>query len=186
MSLTLCLSRMDMRSLSLRLVLLPVVPENEGSPRKRLQRPTHASVYAPFSLRQIVEFILLLPLNLVPWAGVPLFLWLTGYRAGPLQQYRYFVLRGFTKKEKKVFVRERRRQYTGFGVVALVLQLVPVVSMMFLLTSAAGSALWAVRLEEERGNGPTRDEEEQGGGRVDRNIDAEPPPAYEEYEDGPL
>lgn len=37
-----------------------------------------------------------------------------------------------------------------FGTVALLLQLVPVLSMVFLLTSAAGSALWAVKLEERR------------------------------------
>jgi hypothetical protein len=37
-----------------------------------------------------------------------------------------------------------------FGTVALLLQLVPVLSMLFLLTSAAGSALWAVKLEELR------------------------------------
>lgn len=32
---------------------------------------------------------------------------------------------------------------------ALVLQLVPVLSMLFLLTTAAGAALWAVKLEEQ-------------------------------------
>ena len=37
-----------------------------------------------------------------------------------------------------------------FGTVALVLQLVPVLSMFFLLTTAAGSALWAVKLEEQK------------------------------------
>lgn len=33
---------------------------------------------------------------------------------------------------------------------ALILQLVPVLSMLFLLTTAAGAALWAARLEEQR------------------------------------
>ena len=32
---------------------------------------------------------------------------------------------------------------------ALVLQLVPVLAMLFLLTTAAGAALWAVKLEEQ-------------------------------------
>lgn len=31
----------------------------------------------------------------------------------------------------------------------MILQLVPVLSMMFLLTSATGSALWAVHIEQE-------------------------------------
>ena len=37
-----------------------------------------------------------------------------------------------------------------FGTVALLLQLVPVLSMFFLLTSAVGSALWVVKLEEQK------------------------------------
>lgn len=37
-----------------------------------------------------------------------------------------------------------------FGTTALLLQLIPVLSMLFLLTTAAGSALWAVKLEEQR------------------------------------
>jgi hypothetical protein len=37
-----------------------------------------------------------------------------------------------------------------FGTMALLLQLIPVLSMFFLLTSAAGSALWAADLEEAK------------------------------------
>jgi hypothetical protein len=37
-----------------------------------------------------------------------------------------------------------------FGTVALILQLVPILSMFFLLTTAAGSALWVVKLEEQK------------------------------------
>lgn len=56
-----------------------------------------------------------------------------------------------------------------FGTVALLLQLVPVLSMVFLLTSAAGSALWAVKLEERRRI------EEAGLVVV---VDEEMPPSY--------
>ena len=37
-----------------------------------------------------------------------------------------------------------------FGTVALFLQLVPMLSMFFLLSTAAGSALWAVDMEWRR------------------------------------
>ena len=127
----------------------PLDPEI-SNPVKQLGKPTSSAVYSPFSLRQIVEFILFLPLNLIPVAGVPLFIVLTGYRAGPLHHWRYFKLLGFTKKERQAFVRQRRLRYTWFGSVALVLQLVPVLSMFFLLTTASGSALWVVKLEEQR------------------------------------
>ncbi|KAF1983566.1 hypothetical protein K402DRAFT_396569 [Aulographum hederae CBS 113979] len=129
------------------------------NPVKRLGRPTRKSVYAPFSLRQILEFIILLPLNLVPVAGVPLFLILTGWRGGPLQHWRYFELRGLGRKERNREVRGRRWRYTWFGTTALLLQLVPVLSMVFLITTAAGSALWAAKLEEERREEESRERE---------------------------
>ena len=55
-----------------------------------------------------------------------------------------------------------------FGMVYLVLQLIPVLSIAFLLTSAAGSGLWAARLEDEAKAG---DEPQQ---------ESDPPPAYED------
>ena len=62
-----------------------------------------------------------------------------------------------------------------FGTIALLLQLIPVLSMFFLLTTAAGSALWVVKLEEQK-----RIVSDLGvGDRTGRTIDEEaPPPAY--------
>ena len=59
-------------------------------------------------------------------------------------------MRGLTKKERNAEIRTRRWKYTWFGTVALLLQLVPILSMFFLLTTAAGSALWVVKLEEQK------------------------------------
>ena len=127
----------------------PIDP-NGKSPVKRLGNPTAPAIYSPFSLRQIVEFIIFLPLNFIPLAGTPIFLILTGYRGGPLHHWRYFKLLGLTKKERKLSVKKRQLQYSCFGTIALLLQLVPVLSMLFLLTTAAGSALWVVSLEDTR------------------------------------
>ena len=117
---------------------------------KMLGRPTKTAVYSPFSLRQILEIILFLPLNFIPVAGVPIFLVLAGYRAGPFHHWRYFKLLDMSKKERQEAIKSRRWSYTGFGTVALILQLVPVLSMFFLLTTAAGSALWVAKLEQQR------------------------------------
>ena len=125
---------------------------DESDPVKRLGAREKGATFAPFSFRQIVEFIILLPLNFVPFAGVPLFLLATGYRAGPLLNWRYFALKGFTRKERKEFIKTKQRkwEYMWFGAFYMILQLIPVLSIFFLLTSATGSALWSVRLE--RGN----------------------------------
>lgn len=89
------------------------VNNSSDNPIARLEKPHHSSVYAPFSLRQIVEFIILLPLSFVPWVGVPLFLWLTGYRAGPFQHWRYFNLRELSKEQRKAEIKSRQLQYTS-------------------------------------------------------------------------
>jgi hypothetical protein len=63
-----------------------------------------------------------------------------------------------------------------FGIVYMILELLPPLSMLFLFTTAAGSALWAVKLEEE-------EEEEQNSQRRIAEADVEEdeqPPAYED------
>jgi Etoposide-induced protein 2.4 (EI24) len=127
-----------------------VLYTDADNPAKMLGKPTKSAIYSPFSLRQIIEFIVFLPINLIPFVGVPIFLIITGYRAGPLHHWRYFKLLGLSKKERKQYIQRRKMKYTWFGTVALMLQLVPVLSMFFLLTSAAGSALWIVKMEKAR------------------------------------
>jgi hypothetical protein len=59
--------------------------------------------------------------------------------------------------------------------VYMILELLPPLSMLFLFTTAAGSALWAVKLEEEA----QREQEEAR----DAHAEGEPgeqPPAYED------
>jgi hypothetical protein len=126
---------------------------------KALGTPTISADYAPFSV----------PLNLIPIIGVPIFLLLTGYRAGPFQHWRYFKLLGLSKKDRREYIKKRQMKYTWFGTVHLLLQLVPVLSMFFLLTTAAGSALWAVKMEKAR-----------------RSREAEHEASPEPYEDTPV
>jgi hypothetical protein len=152
------------------------------NPVKMLGKPTASAIYSPFSFRQILECIIFLPINFVPIVGVPFYLLLTGARGGPLHHYRYFKLRGVTKKEKKNEIMKRGWSYTWFGTVALCLQLVPVASMFFLLTTPIGSALWAVSLEEQkkRVRGADADVQreaiDQGVGQT--VVDEEAPPPY--------
>ena len=124
---------------------------DESDPVKRLGAREKGATFAPFSLRQMVELVICLPLNFVPFVGVPLFLLLTGYRAGPLLNWRYFQLKNFTKKQRNQFIKTKKRrwEYMWFGVIYVTLQLIPPFSMLFLLTSAAGSALWSVHIERE-------------------------------------
>jgi hypothetical protein len=49
-----------------------------------------------------------------------------------------------------------------FGAFYMLLQLIPVLSMFFLLTSATGSALWSVRIERENVDNQLEREDDLG------------------------
>ncbi|KAJ4375214.1 hypothetical protein N0V83_002300 [Neocucurbitaria cava] len=112
----------------------PVTEDSLNDPVRRLGKPTRSSVYAPFSFRQIAEFIILLPINF----------------RGPFQHWRYFQLLGYDRKQRSAVIKRRRWQYTWYGTAYLFLQLVPPFSMFFLLTAGVSSALWAADLEKSR------------------------------------
>lgn len=67
---------------------------------------------------------------------------------GKLSHYRWYRLRGISKKEMKKDLHNRSWEYLWFGTVAMILELIPVLSFFFLLTSAAGAAMWAADMEE--------------------------------------
>ena len=142
---------------------------------KKLGKPTTPAAYQPWSITQMVELIVFLPLNLIPVVGVPTFIMITGTRLGKLSQYRWYKLRGLDRQERKREIRTRTWDYVWFGTVAMILELIPILSLFFLLTTTAGSAMWAARLEEERRGGPdavrpATSDEEAGGQYADDPV----------------
>ncbi|KAL2015441.1 hypothetical protein VTK56DRAFT_5496 [Thermocarpiscus australiensis] len=115
---------------------------------RMLGKPTSRAEYQPWSMVQIVELIVCLPLNLVPYVGTPAFIIITGARLGKLSHHRWFKLRGVNKKDKKRELRLRAWEYTWFGTVAMILELIPILSFFFLLTTTAGAAMWVAKMEE--------------------------------------
>ncbi|KAI0449949.1 hypothetical protein F5B21DRAFT_27071 [Xylaria acuta] len=150
-------------------VLFPDAPNSV----KKLGKPTSAAVYQPWSLIQIVELLVCLPLNLIPYFGTPAFLIITGARLGTFAHYRWFELRGLNKKERKLAIRNRSWEYTWFGTIAMILELIPILSFFFLVTSTAGSALWAAKLEQQVRLSP-----EAPGEVPEQDPDEPPPPPY--------
>ncbi|KAJ7472618.1 hypothetical protein FB451DRAFT_1250143 [Mycena latifolia] len=136
-----------------------VIIADGADPVKQLGPNIKSAQYSPFSLRLSLEFILFLPLAFVPLAGGPLYCLVLGRRAGPFQHWRYFKLVGLNEKQRAAFIKKRQWKYTWFGMIALLLQLIPVFCMLFLLTTAAGAALWAADLSKkkarEQEGGPT-------------------------------
>ncbi|PHH88189.1 hypothetical protein CDD83_7863 [Cordyceps sp. RAO-2017] len=127
-----------------------VLHDHASDAVKMLGKPTSPAVYQPWSIIQIVELVVFLPLNFVPVVGTPAFIIITGTRLGKLSQYRWFQLRGLSKHERNDEIRDRTWDYVWFGTVAMILELIPVLSFFFLLTTTAGSAIWAARFEADK------------------------------------
>jgi hypothetical protein len=124
---------------------------------KMLGKPTSSAAYQPWSLIQSIELVFWLPLNLVPYVGTPAFILITGTRLGKLSQYRWYKLRGLSQHERRGEIKKRTWEYIWFGTVAMILELIPILSFFFLLTTTAGSAIWVAGLEKEARHtqGPT-------------------------------
>lgn len=116
---------------------------------RMLGKPTSPAIYTPWSIIQIIELIVFLPLNLIPYVGTPAFIMITGTRLGKLAHYRYFQLRGLSKSEQKKELKRLGWENVWFGSVAMILELIPILSFFFLLTSSTGAALWTARMEHE-------------------------------------
>lgn len=115
---------------------------------RMLGKPTTRAEYQPWSLKQIIELIVFLPFNFVPYVGTPIFIMITGWRLGKLSHHRWFKLRGLNKKEIKGELRLRRWEYLWFGTVAMILEIIPVLNFFFLLTTTAGAAMWVAKMED--------------------------------------
>jgi hypothetical protein len=100
-----------------------------------------------FSKEGIERYIISLPLNSIPLVGTIFFLIYNGVKAGPTFHARYFQLKNFNKPTREAFVQTRKSSYTAFGAVCLALNLIPVIGLLFNMTSTIGAALWASKME---------------------------------------
>ncbi|KAI5811541.1 hypothetical protein DFH27DRAFT_533987 [Peziza echinospora] len=116
------------------------------------------SPYLRFSLSTTLKFLACLPLNFVPLVGPGLYILGVGYLQGPLCHYRYFQLQGWGKEMAKEWQREKLWAYLTFGSLHMTLQMVPVLNILLLFTTATGAGLWTVEIERRMRDEGTEEE----------------------------
>ncbi|MCJ1456484.1 hypothetical protein MMC28_006845 [Mycoblastus sanguinarius] len=104
--------------------------------------------FAKFTPNALIRYFMYLPLNFIPVVGTVMFVILQGKRAGPAAHTRYFQLKQWSSRQKEKHVEEYKAAYTSFGVAAVILELVPVASILFAFTNTVGAALWAADMEK--------------------------------------
>lgn len=86
-------------------------------------------------------------LNFVPFVGPLIIVMMDGPSHGRKAHSRYFELKRFDGKETDHYVRSRRGQYWGFGMIAGALETVPLIGFIFTFTNTVGAAIWASQIE---------------------------------------
>ncbi|KAG8534368.1 uncharacterized protein KY384_001213 [Bacidia gigantensis] len=100
-----------------------------------------------------------------PFAGWTPTALVRGKGEGPAGLGRYFQLKGWGAREKEEHVKSRRGAYTSLGIASVLLEMVPVVNIIFAFTNTVGAALWAADMEKGHA------QQEGGSGRGLRSRD---------------
>ncbi|EGV64678.1 hypothetical protein CANTEDRAFT_120522 [Yamadazyma tenuis ATCC 10573] len=88
--------------------------------------------------------------GLVPFVGAMLIAYIKAPRRGLQAQHRYFFLRGMSQQQIRVHYKTKKPEYIGFGLVANLLESIPLFNLLFIFTDTIGAALWVVKIESER------------------------------------
>jgi uncharacterized protein involved in cysteine biosynthesis len=100
-------------------------------------------------LLRLFVLIITIPLNLIPFVGTIVWVWLNGKILAWEYHLYYFELKGYSYREQKQIIDARQMQYTSFGMQAMLLEMIPLFGFLFLFTNSVGAALFAADIEEE-------------------------------------
>ncbi|CAH0039179.1 unnamed protein product [Clonostachys solani] len=109
---------------------------------KALKKP-----FERFGPKAIIRYFMYLPLNFIPIVGTVLFIFLQSKGRGHQVHNRYFQLKKWSPSQRSQWLGRHVGPYTSFGLVATLLEMIPVASMFFTFTNTVGAALWAADIE---------------------------------------
>ncbi|KAI1212820.1 uncharacterized protein F4807DRAFT_414695 [Annulohypoxylon truncatum] len=106
------------------------------------------SPFSKLTPKAFIRYVMYLPLNFIPVVGTIIFIFLQGRSRGNTIHDRYFQLKGWSSPQQQDWIKRHAGPYTTFGTIATLLEMIPVLSMFFAFTNAAGAALWAADIEQ--------------------------------------
>ncbi|KAK7420679.1 hypothetical protein QQX98_002674 [Neonectria punicea] len=107
------------------------------------------SPFGKFSPSAIIRYIMYLPLNAIPVVGTVIFIILQGRNRGKGVHGRYFQLKTWSQEKQSDWLNKNVGPYTAFGLVATLLEMIPLASIFFTFTNTVGAALWAADIESK-------------------------------------
>ncbi|KAF7561422.1 hypothetical protein G7046_g2715 [Stylonectria norvegica] len=100
-----------------------------------------------FSPKAIIRYFVYLPLNFIPVVGTVLFIIVQARTRGQGVHGRYFQLKKWSASARADWLSKHVGPYTSFGLVATLLEMIPLASIFFTFTNTVGAALWAADIE---------------------------------------
>ncbi|GAP89912.1 putative protein family protein [Rosellinia necatrix] len=119
-----------------------------GDPIARLGKLLK-SPFSKLTPKAFIRYVMYLPLNFIPVAGTVIFILLQGRSRGKSVHGRYFQLKGWSSSQQRDWLHQHNGPYTAFGTIAVLLEMVPIISTFFAFTNTVGAALWAVDIEQK-------------------------------------
>jgi hypothetical protein len=105
------------------------------------------SPFDKFGPKAIIRYIMYLPLNFIPVVGTIAFIFLQARNRGQSVHDRYFQLKKWSASRRSDWLKKHVGPYSSFGLVATLLEMIPLASMFFTYTNTVGAALWAADIE---------------------------------------
>jgi len=138
--------------------------------------------FAKFNITAMLRYFLYLPLNFIPIVGPVIYLFIQARKYGPNAHARYFQLKNMNKRQREEFAEQHAPAYTGFGIPAQLLEMIPFLGIFFSFTNTVGAALFAADLEKSTSRPSVPEPPPATTGQTQGVIRNDDPPAYEDHE----
>jgi hypothetical protein len=103
--------------------------------------------FEKFGPKAIIRYFMYLPLNFIPVVGTFAFILIQARNRGKSVHGRYFQLKKWSPSRQGDWLRKHVGPYTSFGLVASLLEMIPLASIFFTYTNTVAAALWAADIE---------------------------------------
>ncbi|KAF4124675.1 Pfam:DUF540 [Geosmithia morbida] len=105
------------------------------------------SPFDGFGVKSLLRYFLYLPLNFIPVVGTAAFFFFQARSRGGTVHDRFFQLKKWAPSQRVDWLETHKGPYTAFGIVAGLLEMIPVASVFFTYTNTVGAALWAADID---------------------------------------
>jgi len=113
-----------------------------------------ASHYCQWTTQRLIflfllfELVVTFPMNIIPFIGAITYAFVNGVSLAWSLQGVYFAKKGLSLVQQWEYIKANLKDYLAFGVVAMMLDVIPLLDIIFFYTNIIGSAIWAIEIEQ--------------------------------------